>query len=557
MTIRVSSTSFLLPGNRQWSHLAQLEQLNFGEYGDWHLALLSPDSDSSLCVIFLEDVVPDHVTQFSSDFDAILLPLLQPLEMRLSRVQAPTLIAFSGWRSDSQIRNARQLSWWRQLVQRFENLLYQLAVSNPSLYLLNLDSVWASKGMATAFDTRNFYAARCRLSSQGIEQLVISSIAIFERIRNAAKKVLVLDCDNTLWGGVVGEIGAGGITLDSDGTGKAFTNFQKAVRQLSREGVLLVLASKNNEAEVWDVFESHQGMTLKRSDIVAARIDWNEKAENVISMAAELDLGLSSFVFWDDNPLEREKMRSLCPEVTTPELPVDIGQWPDLIKASNLFARFSVTSDDERKSEQYRNRAAFVSEKKCVTDEANFLRSIAMQPKLLPITEPLLPRAEQLCAKTNQYNLRTTRYAAADIAVFAGQDPELTFLVQLSDRFGDHGIIAMAIVRDINGVAFLDTFLMSCRVLGRHLEAWILEQIVTTLQARGVQWILAEFIPSGRNDVSKDFLSDHGFIRLNSGNHPDTEKLLGVVDTLALKGELYFSEINSLQIPYKDVFNQL
>jgi FkbH-like protein len=556
MTIRVSSTSFLLPGNRQWTPLSQFDQLHFGEYGDWHLALLSPDSDSSLCVIFLEDIVPD-TAQSSSDFDAILLPLLQPLEMRLSRVQAPTLIAFSGWRNGSPIHNARQLSWWRQLVRRFEDLLYQLAASHPSLYILNLDSVWAQKGMATAFDTRNFYAARCRLSSQGIEQLVISAVGIFERIRNAAKKVLVLDCDNTLWGGVVGEVGTSGITLESDGTGNAFVNFQKAVRQLSREGILLVLASKNNEAEVWDVFESHPGMALQRSDIVAARIDWNEKAENVRAMAEELDLGLSSFVFWDDNPLEREKMRSLCPEVTTPELPVDVGQWPDLIKASNLFARFSVTSDDERKSAQYRNRAAFVSEKKQVTDEAGFLRSIAMQPRLLPITAPLLPRAEQLCAKTNQYNLRTIRHTAADIAVFAGQDPELTFLVQLSDRFGDHGIIAMAIVREVSGIAFLDTFLMSCRVLGRHLEAWILEQIVSTLQVRGVQWLLAEFIPSGRNEVSRDFLSDHGFVRLNTENDLRADKLTVAVDSLALKGDVYFSEINSLLIPYKDVFNQL
>lgn len=552
MTIRVSSTSFLLPGNRQWKPLAQIDQLNFGEYGDWHLALLSPDNDSSLCVIFLEDIISEAVHSFS-DFDAILNPLLQPLEIRLSRVSMPTVVAFSGWREDSPIHNAKQLAGWRQLVLRFEEILYRLSEEHPSLYILNLDSVWARNGIAAAFDNRNFYAARCRLSSRGIEELVASVGEIFERISSSAKKVLVLDCDNTLWGGVVGELGMAGIILDSDGVGKAFTNFQKAVLQLSREGILLVLASKNNAVDVWEVFDSHPGMTLKRSDIVAARIDWNEKAENLKAMAAELDLGLSSFVFWDDNPLEREKMRSLCPEVTTPEIPVDVGYWAELIRKSHLFARFSVTLEDKQKGAQYRNRAAFVSEKKQVADEAGFLRSIKMQPQLVPVTAPLLARAEQLCAKTNQYNLRTIRHTAADIATFSNQDPSLTFLVNLSDRFGDHGIIALVIVRRVNAIAFLDTFLMSCRVLGRHLEAWILQQVIIKLQELGVQWMLAEFIPSGRNDVSKNFLNDHGFARLDIES-PNVA-LASAIDSLALKGDIYFSDVSSLQIPHKDVFN--
>ncbi|ASU40588.1 hypothetical protein hmeg3_21335 [Herbaspirillum sp. meg3] len=552
MTIRISATSFLLPGNRNWSSLAALDQLDFGEYGDWFSALASNDAEPMLCMLFLEDLVP-AVTE---SMDELLSSLLVPLETRLEKSQAPTLIAFSGWRQESPISSARSMSAWLQLTRRFEAMLYEIAARHPTLHVLNMDQVWSRDGMATAFDSRNLYAARCRLSSHGIECLSASALAVFTRLRQAAKKVLVLDCDNTIWGGVVGEVGLEGIVLGSDGIGKAFAHFQKVAQVLAAEGILLALCSKNNEEEVWSVFDHHAGMVLKREDIVAARINWEEKAGNIRAMAQELDLGLSSFVFWDDNPLEREKMRTLCPEVVTPEVPADVGQWPALLRADDMFARFAITRDDQKKGDQYRSRAAFINERKNVADEQGFLKTIDMRPKTLPINAGSVGRAEQLCAKTNQFNLRTVRHSRADIELLAAENPATTFMVELSDRFGDHGIIALAIARDLDGVAFLDTFLMSCRVLGRHLEAWILAQLVATFKAGKTKWMLAEFVPSGRNVVAENVLPAHGFVALT----PDSDPSDGLLSRLAaehhLQGIVYFIDVELFSIPYQNVFNQ-
>jgi FkbH-like protein len=555
MTIRVSATSFLLPGNRNWSSLAALDKLDFGEYGDWFSALGSNEADPILCMLFLEDLVP-VVSASTEAMDELLSSLLIPLDMRLAKSKAATILAFSGWRQESSISNARSMSTWLQLTRRFEAMLYEIAARHPGLHILNMDQVWSRDGMAAAFDSRNLYAARCRLSSRGIERLSTSAVAIFTRLQQAAKKVLVLDCDNTIWGGVVGEVGVEGIVLGGDGVGKAFAHFQKVAQSLAREGILLALCSKNNEEEVWSVFEQHAGMMLKREDIVAFRINWEEKAENVRSIAQELDLGLSSFVFWDDNPLEREKMRTLCPEVTTPEVPVDVGQWPVLLRAEDMFARFEITREDQKKGAQYRSRAAFINERKSVTDEQDFLKTIGMQPNTLPINGGSLGRAEQLCAKTNQFNLRTVRHSASDIAQLAADNPATSFMVELSDRFGDHGIIALAIARNLDGVAFLDTLLMSCRVLGRHLEAWILAQLVATFKAGQTKWMLAEFIPSGRNVVAENVLSAHGFTVLTPANDPSDGMLSRLAAAHHLQGIVYFIDVELFSIPYQDVFNQ-
>lgn len=555
MALYISSTSFLLPGNRQWASLAAQDVLNFGEYGDWFSALLSSDDESMLCMLFLREMIPDEAL-LGESADAQIHELLAPLRARLSNSDKPVIIAFSSWRQESPIRNARSKSNWVLAGRSLENQLYDLATDCPALHLLNMDMIWAQDGIATAFDARNLYAARCPLSSRGIERLATSAAAILARIRHSAKKVLVLDCDNTIWGGVVGEVGVEGLVLGEDGRGKAFVDFQRAARLLVKEGVLLALSSKNNEADAWAVFDHHPAMLIRREDIVAAKINWIEKSDNLRAMAEELDLGLSSFVFWDDNPLEREKMRLLCPEVTTPEVPADVGAWPDLLLASDVFSRFYITNEDRKKGDQYRNRAAFLNARSNVTDQDGFLKTIAMQPKAFPISAPTLARAEQLCAKTNQFNLRTVRHSAAELAALARENPDTSFLVELSDRFGQHGVIGLAIARQIGEVGFVDSFMMSCRVLGRHLEAWMMSQLVLAFKTRSVSYLLAEFIPSGRNTVAEGFLASYGFVRLDAGNEPGVEKLRELVAQYSFSGEVYFLDIEKFSVPFRDVFNQ-
>lgn len=555
MTLHISSTSFLLPGNRQWAALSAVDDLRFGEYGDWFSALALNNADNLLCMLFLGELIQDASAPVEG-IDDFLKELLAPLRMRLSRSGLPVIVAFSSWRPASPIANARQPSRWNKIANAFELSLYKLAENNPALYLIDMDTVWSRNGMSAAFDERNRYAARCPLSSRGIEQLASSAASVLGRIRRSAKKVLVLDCDNTLWGGVVGEVGIEGLQLGSDGTGQAFVDFQRVAKALQQEGVLLAISSKNNEAEARAVFERHPGMVLKWDDLVAAKVNWSEKADNVAAIAEELDLGLSSFVFWDDNPLEREKMRLLQPDVTTPELPVDVGLWPAQLLADDLFARFEITSDDKRKGEQYRSRAAFIQARDKVTDHGSFLKSIVMRPEALPIDQASIGRAEQLCQKTNQFNLRTVRHSAADLASLARDNPDTAFLVRLSDRFGDHGIVGLAIARQVGEIGFVDSFMMSCRVLGRHLEAWMMSQLVAVFKRRGIKWLLAEFVPSGRNSVAEGFLASYGFTQLRADDDPSSGQLTSVSESQGLGGITYVLNTETSLAPFEDAFSR-
>jgi FkbH-like protein len=365
--------------------------------------------------------------------------------------------------------------------------------------------------------------------------------------------VLVLDCDGVLWGDVVGEVGVGRILLGGDGLGRAHKDVQRAARRVARAGTILALASKNTAADVWEVFDRHPDMVLTRDDIAAWRIDWSEKAANLVEMAKDLDLGLESFVFLDDNPFEREKMRLALPQVTTLELPADVTAWPGLIDGLDLFARFDATAEDAAKAQQYRSRAAFADARRGAADQTSFLAGLDMQAVSAPLDATTLARAEQLAAKTNQYNLRNARHTAAELEALAASPSTIAFLTRLKDRFGDHGAVGLTIARVAHDTAFLDSFLMSCRVLGRHLDAWMLARAAERLRDRGVRWLFAEFRDSGRNAVAADFLAAHGFARWTG---PESDpRFRKVADLSAIEGELYVADLDTLVIPHLDLFH--
>ena len=547
-SIRICCSSFLIPSSVFWQPLGKYGSLDFGEYGDWPQALMTPDKRPLIWILFLSDLLNDDGDKET------LNALLHPLAQRLKNNDEPVIVAWSSWKSTSPIQDARVLSPWRCLSRELEDKLYELATQYPALHLLNLDQALIKTGVATIFDNRNYYAARCRLSRQGLTQTATLLASIMERIISPAKKVLVLDCDNTLWGGVIGEVGLKGIVLGGDGTGKIYAQLQNAALEWARKGILLVLISKNNEDDVWQVFEQHPGMVLKRSDIIAYAINWQEKADNIIQLAEHLGLGLDSFVFVDDNPLEREKMRSRNPKTTTLELPDDITSWPELLASTDLFAKFYVTADDAKKNQQYRNRAEFVEAIQHSNNPTSFLKSIQLQPGILPLDQGTLARAEQLCAKTNQFNLRLQRYNGAELEQLSTESNSLTFIVTLKDKFGDHGMVGLGVARVRGSAAVLDTFLLSCRVLGRHLEAWMLNYIRERLLDKGCRWLIGQYCPGERNQMAENFLPSHGLVPITEKTVLDTPELLEVLSLLSPTGTQYCAELSKLTIPYLDLF---
>jgi FkbH-like protein len=554
-TLRVCGASHLLPGAAAWARLEPDWAPVFGDFADWPTALMTAPANALLWILTLEDVMtPESLEGLDeSGLDHALASLTGPLEARLAASIQPTVVAWTAWRSSSPVASARRPTPWLRMVRRLETLLYGLAAQRSALHLIDLDAALSGDGVATAFDARNFYAAGCRFSRQGLARVVEAVEPVLQRIAAAPKKVLVLDCDGVLWGDVVGEVGVGRILLGGDGLGRAHKDIQRAARRLGQSGTLLALASKNTAADVWEVFDRHPDMVLTRDDIAAWRIDWTEKAANLVKMATDLDLGLESFVFLDDNPFEREKMRLALPQVTTLEWPADVTAWPGLIDGLDLFARFDATPEDAAKARQYRSRAAFADARRGATDETDFLAGLEMRALSVALDATTLARAEQLAAKTNQFNLRTYRHTAAELEALAASNDTIAFLTRLTDRFGDHGAVGLTIARVVGDTAFLDSFLMSCRVLGRRLDAWMLGRLAAELRDRGVRWLFAEYRDSGRNAVAADVLPVHGFVRWNGLD--DDPRRRAVAGVSAIEGELYLADLDTLAIPHLDLFH--
>ena len=512
MQLILSGSSFLLPKNKSWNSLEKKFKLEFCDYGNWSGALINSKTEDAISVIlFLDDLI-DHKNKTEYEIKILLELFINLLVNRLSKSKSPILVFFSSCDSDHLFIKAKKITKNDKINQWFMSKLSDLAEKYFYFYFFDIDKIFSVIGFESSLDQRNWYMARSRFSAKGIKQIANVIERILDRYKFSPSKMLLLDCDNTIWGGVIGEDGIEGIKLGQDGLGKAFVDFQLALKKLSSEGTLLALVSKNNESEVWNVFEKHNSMVLKKEDIVSFKLDWNEKFYNIKKIANEINISLDSLVFWDDNPIERDKVKNMLPDVRTIEVPLDVFQWPKYLESIDCFAKFNTTKEDLSKTEQYRNRAEFIKESRAVTDELSYLKSIDLRASRFRLDESNISRAVQLCSKTNQFNLRTIRHNYEDLYLISRKNKDFCFLSKLSDKYGDHGIIGLVCLTEINPeVIFLDTFLLSCRILGRHFETWMLYQSLITAKKNNYKYLAGEFIDSGRNNVAKNFFTEHGF----------------------------------------------
>lgn len=328
------------------------------------------------------------------------------------------------------------------------------------------------------------------------------------------KKCLVLDLDNTLWGGVLGEEGVEGIKIGGDYPGKAFTYWQQALMNLKNTGVMLAVCSKNNEQDVFEVWGKNPYLILRKDDFVAWRINWQDKARNIQELAAELNIGLDSMVFLDDNPTERELIKQLLPMVEVPEFPAKPYQLMDFFHrlVEDYFRVYSVTNEDLKKTEQYKANAQRAAELTKFSDFDDYLRSLDIKIDVLPLDLFNLPRVAQMTQKTNQFNLTTHRYTENDIQQMAN-DGALIYTISVSDRFGDNGITGEIILRP-NGKdrMIIDTFLLSCRILGKEIEFAFLDTILNLIANKGVKMVEACYIRTAKNCQVADFFERAGFV---------------------------------------------
>lgn len=366
-------------------------------------------------------------------------------------------------------------------------------------------------GKARWFDPRFWHLAKQAVALQVVPVLARHTAAVIGADLGLSRKCLVLDLDNTLWGGVIAEEGLAGIKLGNGVDGEAFVAFQEYILKLKHKGVILAVCSKNNHADALQPFEQHPEMRLKRDDIAVFVANWEPKPQNIRRIAQELGIGLDALVFVDDNPVEREAMRQFVPEVEVVPLPDDASYYVRALSQCLSFETGSYTQEDAARAEQYRARAQIRELEATAGSLEEFYQSLHMQAIVAPFDALHLPRIAQLIGKTNQFNLTTKRHGMPQLESFVG-DPKCAHLyLRLRDRFADHGLVALVIALQEGTVLDIDTWLMSCRVIGRTVEATIMEHVCRRAEELGCTSLRGTYVPSEKNAMAEDAYAKLGF----------------------------------------------
>jgi FkbH-like protein len=324
-------------------------------------------------------------------------------------------------------------------------------------------------------------------------------------------KALVVDLDNTLWGGIIGEDGMTGIKIGPEHPGAAFQALQRALLDLSRRGILLAICSKNNLDDAMEALDKHPGMLLRSTHFAAVRINWGDKSQNIREIAQELNIGTDSLAFLDDNPFEREQVRAALPEVTVIDVPQNPAEYAAIVRDCPVFERLTLSAEDQQRTAMYAEQRQRADAEHSFQSKEDFFRFLEQEAELSPVSDLTLARIAQLTQKTNQFNLTTRRYSEAQIAEMANQPGWNIFSIRVRDRFGDHGVVGVAIAHDQGGQCEVDTFLLSCRVIGRTVETALLAHIAKCAAERGCRRIVGWFLPTRKNAPARDFYPQHQF----------------------------------------------
>jgi FkbH-like protein len=400
-------------------------------------------------------------------------------------------------------------------------LTHRLAAHNEALtrrlhgetdvYVWDFAGLVRAAGSAAWTDARLQLLARVTVASERQPILARHLIRTISALRRPPAKCLVLDLDNTLWGGVVGDDGVEGLHLSDDWPGSPYKAFQRAVLGLRDRGILLAVASKNDEAVAATAFRTHPDMLIKWEDLAAVRINWDLKSTNMRAIAEELNIGPDALVLFDDNPVERAEVCAGLPEARVIDVPVDPTRYREALFASGHFDQLGLSAEDRERADMYRVERQRSILKQEAPSLADFLESLEMEAEIGTAGRQTLGRIAQLIAKTNQFNLTTRRHTPADLARMAASDDTVVAWLRLRDRFGDQGLIGVGILTRQESDACLDTFLMSCRVMNRGVERALMAYLIEHAAAKGCRRVLGEYLPTPKNHMVAGLLPELGF----------------------------------------------
>ena len=544
--ISIVSSSFLLPTNSSWSSITKDYSLYFNDFRNYSEILKNKkNSDYFFFNFFLEDLLENNKKILPNKLISNLGDLITSA---LEKNSFNLVLSYSTWKKDNFFSSINDNKNDRSILFKISNTFNKIAKKFPNFYYFNIDNEFTKFGMEKCFETRNWYLSRCRLSIFGLDILCKSYFRILEKIAKPSKKVLILDCDNTLWGGVLGEDGISGIKIGSDGEGMIFKDFQHQIKLLLKQGILLCICSKNNEEDVLKVFQNHKEMVLKKKDITNFKVNWNEKYKNIKEIANELSLAVSSFVFWDDDPIEREKAKLNLPSLEVVNCSENIEDWIDQLINYDSIRKIKISKKELKKTQQYKIRSKFIENSRKFKNEKDYLKSINLRTKKIKINSSNIVRASQMCMKTNQFNNNLERLTESDILKINKDKKNEIFLFDLKDIYGDHGIVGLVIYEILEEYIFIKNFLISCRVLGRSLENWVLGQIKELAIKKDIKKILINFEDKKKNNVAELFLANSGFTKINKSKYSNNLKKYKL-------SSLQSININNIDNSYKNIYS--
>ena len=378
--------------------------------------------------------------------------------------------------------------------------LSELINKEKNFYLLNSTKWLINCGSEVTYNSKLWYLIKSPFSNEFYNEAVLDVVSIFKTLKGLSKKLLVLDLDDTLWGGIVGEVGWRNLRIGGhDYLGEAFKDFQYKIKSLKNYGILLALCSKNNESTALEAIEKHPEMVLKLDDFVSYKINWNSKAENILDITKELNIGLQSVVFLDDTPYERAHVKESLPEVTVPNLPLDPVNYSSFLSKLRYFDTSFISKEDKKRADLYKSEFKREKIKKNLKSHSQWLKTLELKITIENAKSENLPRTHQLLNKTNQMNLSTRRLSEKELNSWTNKSSNKLWTIRAKDKFGDYGIIGILSISIKNKSAKLEDFILSCRVVGRDIEKVMIEFVKDYCQNAKIEKIKGKYLKTKKN----------------------------------------------------------
>ena len=450
-----------------------------------------------------------------SDFANQIIMYLEGYWNRVNQQYKTTILQFNFTQIDDRIfgnyGNKTQDSFLFQ-IRKLNYLLMEKCTQYKNVFIIDIEYLQQIYGEDGIKENKMYYIAKMPLSTKILPEVAKQTIDVIKAMKGKMKKCVILDLDNTLWGGVIGDDGLENIQIGELGLGHAFSEFQMWLKELQKRGIILAVCSKNEEVVAKEPFLHHPEMVLHMEDIAMFVANWEDKASNIKRIQDTLNIGMDSIVFLDDNPFERNLVKSMIPDITVPNLPEDPSQYLEYVKLLNLFETAAYSETDKNRTKQYQEEIGRVNLQKQFSSYSEYLESLEMVAEAKPFDKFHFSRIAQLTQRSNQFNLRTIRYTEQEIEQLAKEKEHLTLYFTLKDKFGDYGLISVVIMdKQPENTLFISEWVMSCRVLKRSMEEFILDEIIRTAEEHGFDKVTGEYIRTPKNNMVSELYKKMGF----------------------------------------------